>query len=94
MTIEWNIILWCLITLGVLVFIFVIGYYIMTARMMKKRRQQVLEINENLKVGKKVMIAGMLGKIVKVDGDYVHLEIAKDTVITASRYAVQEVFDK
>lgn len=94
MTIEWNIILWCLITLGVLVFIFVIGYYIMTSRMMRKRRQQVIEINDNLKVGKKVMIAGMIGKITKVDGDYVHLEIAKDTIITASRYAIQEVFDK
>lgn len=93
MTIEWNIILWCLITLGVLVFVFVIGYYIMTARMMKKRRQQVLDINENLVPGKKIMFAGIVGKIKAVNGEILNVEVSKGIILEVSRFAVTNIID-
>lgn len=95
MTIEWNIIMWCCVTIVALILLFLLVYYFMSARMMKKRRQQVLEINDNIKVGKRVMFAGMIGKIVEVSEgtEIIKVEIAKNTVVEISRFAVTNVVE-
>lgn len=93
MTIEWNIILWCCITVATLLVAFVIVYYIMSARMMKKRRQQVLDINENLVPGKKIMFAGIIGTIKEVNGELLSVEVSKGIILEVSRFAVTNIID-
>lgn len=88
MTIEWNVILWCCITVTALIVIFAIIYYAMSARMMKRKRQEIITLTEGIKVGKKVMFAGIVGKIVSIDGEFLKVEVAKGVVMEVNRFAI------
>lgn len=94
MTINWEVVMWTGITVVVMVGILVLAYYIISARAMKKRRTVIVDMNEAMKPGATVMFAGILGKIVKVNDEYLDVEVAKGTVITISRYAVTDVVKK
>ena len=92
--INWEVIIWTCVTIGVLVGIFAIILSIISALNMKKRRQQVGEIHTTLAVGTKVMFAGgIYGKVVRVNGEdeVIGIEIAPKTIIDVSRYAVQAI---
>lgn len=92
---NWEVILWTCITIGTLMLIFVGGYYFMSARMIKKRRADIVKIYDNLKVGKEVLFSGGIkGKIVGVHEEYLDVEVAKGTTITVSRYSVTEILEK
>ncbi|MCI9292302.1 MAG: preprotein translocase subunit YajC [Erysipelotrichaceae bacterium] len=93
MTIEWNIILWCCITISVIMIIFVLIYYIMTARMMKRKRQEIITLTDGIKVGKKVMFAGIVGKIVSVNDEFLKIEVAKGVTLEVNRFAVTNLVD-
>ena len=92
--INWEVIVWTCVTVGVLVGIFGIILTAISAVNMKKRRQQVGDIHTSLAVGSKVMFAGgIYGKVVRINGDseVIGVEIAPKTIIDISRFSVQAI---
>ena len=91
--INWEVILWTCVTVGVLVGVFGVILTTISAVNMKKRRQQVADIHTTLTVGSKVMFAGgIYGKVVRVGEDEViGVEIAPKTIIDISRFSVQAI---
>ena len=92
--INWEVILWTCITVGVLVGIFGIIVTAISAVNMKKRRQQMGDIHTTLTVGSKVMFAGgIYGKVVRMNGDdeVIGVEIAPKTIIDISRFSIQGI---
>ena len=92
--INWEVILWTCVTVGVLVGIFGIVLTAISAVNMKKRREQMSDIHTTLNVGSKVMFAGgIYGKVVRMNGDdeVIGVEVAPKTIIDISRYAVQGI---
>ena len=91
--INWEVILWTCITVGVLVGIFSIILTAISASNMKKRRQQIGDIHTTLTVGSKVMFAGgIYGKVVRMgEGEVIGVEIAPKTIIDISRYSIQAI---
>lgn len=88
----WEIVLYSSITFGVILSVMVMIYYIYSARLMKKRRQEFVKVHEELKVGKQVLFAGGLkGKVVRAGEEFVDVEISKDNVITVSRYSISQI---
>ena len=94
--INWEVILWTCVTVGVLVGVFGIILTTISALNMKKRRQQVADIHTTLTVGSKVMFAGgIYGKVVRVGEDEViGVEIAPKTIIDISRFSIQGIDNK
>lgn len=93
MSIDWNVILWCCITIAVLLFALALVYYAMSAHMMKKKRQEIIELTDGIKVGRKVMFAGIVGKIVSIDDEFVKVEVAKGVVMEVNRFAITTLID-
>ena len=92
--INWEVILWTCVTVGVLVGAFGLILSIISAKNMRKRREQMAEIHTTLAVGSKVMFAGgIYGKVVRINGDdeVIGVEVAPKTIIDISRFAVQAI---
>ena len=92
--INWEVILWTCITVGVLIGIFGTILTAISASNMKKRRQQVGEIHTTLAIGSKVMFAGgIYGKVVRMNAEdeVIGVEIAPKTIIEISRFSVQAI---
>ena len=91
--INWEVILWTCVTVGVLVGIFGIVLTAISAVNMKKRREQMADIHTTLTIGTKVMFAGgIYGKVVRIGEDEViGVEVAPKTIIDISRYSVQAI---
>ena len=91
--INWEVILWTCVTVGVLVGIFGIVLTAISAVNMKKRREQMSDIHTTLTIGSKVMFAGgIYGKVVRIGEDEViGVEVAPKTIIDISRYSVQAI---
>ena len=91
--INWEVILWTCVTIGVLLGAFGLVLTIISSSNMKKRRQQMADIHTTLAIGSKVMFAGgIYGKVVRMGEDEViGIEIAPKTIIDVSRYAVQAI---
>ena len=91
--INWEVILWTCVTVGVLVGIFGIVLTAISAVNMKKRREQMADIHTTLTVGSKVMFAGgIYGKVVRIgEGEVIGVEVAPKTIIDISRYSVQAI---
>lgn len=87
-----EIILWTCITQGTLVIAFLIIYYIISAKNLKKHRELMRELQESIKIGKKVLFSGGLcGRITSIKDEFLEVEIAKDIRVTVSRYGITEV---
>ena len=93
--IQWNVILWCCITIGVLVGIFGLILSIISAVNMKKRRKEVGSIHTTLAVGSKILFAGgFVGKVVRLgEEEIIGVEIAPKTIVEISRFAVQQILE-
>ena len=91
--INWEVILWTCVTVGVLVGIFGIVLTAISAVNMKKRREQMADIHTTLTIGSKVMFAGgIYGKVVRIGEDEViGVEVAPKTIIDISRYSIQAI---
>ena len=91
--INWEVILWTCITVGVLVGTFGIILSIISAVNMKKRRKEIGDIHTTLKVGSKVMFAGgIYGKVVRMGEDEtIGVEIAPKVIIDISRFSIQGI---
>lgn len=90
---NWEVILWTCITVGVLLLICGLVVIILSAVNMKKRRNAVGELHTTLKVGSKIIFGGGLyGRVVKISNDdTINVEISKDNIVKASRYSVQSI---
>lgn len=89
-----QIIVWSCITIATLIGIAAIILWSVSAKNMKKRRETMLDLQSKIKTGAKVLCAnGIYGKITAVDEEKIFVEIAAHTVITVSRYAIQEIVE-
>ncbi len=89
---NWEVILWTSVTIGALLCIVAIIVTIISARNMKKSRDSMAVLQEQIKVGAKIMFGGgIFGTIVKINDDKIDVEISKGVVITILRYAIQGV---
>lgn len=91
--INWEVILWTCVTVGVLIGIFATILTAISAVNMKKRRKEVGNIHTTLAVGSRVMFAGgIYGKVVRLgEEEIIGVEIAPKTIIEISRFAIQAI---
>lgn len=92
---NWEVIFWTCATLFVIVIVVALGLSIVSAMNVRKRRDELAEVHTELAVGSKVLCCGgIYGRVVGIDNEEetVNVEIAKGTVITISRYAIQTLF--
>lgn len=88
--INWEVVLWTCITIGVLVGIVALILTFISTKNLKKRSSELKKLHTDLKPGMKVMFCGgIYGKVVSISDETANIEIAKNTVITVSRYALQ-----
>ncbi len=89
---NWEVIGWTCVTVGVLIAICAIVLVFISSRNMKKNRENMRQLQQDIKVGARIMFAGgIYGKIVKIKGDVIDVEINKSTVVQISRYSIQNV---
>lgn len=93
---NWEVILWTCITVGVLLAVCGIVIMIISANNMKKRRKEIGEVHTTLRVGNKILFAGGLyGRVVKISNDEtIDVEISKGVIVKASRYSIQSIENK
>lgn len=88
------IIVWTCITVATLIGIAAIILWSISAKNMKKRREDMLNLQSGLKPGVQVLCSnGIYGKVTAVDDDKVFVEIAAHTIVNVSRYAIQEIVE-
>ncbi len=89
---NWEVIFWTCATLFVIVVVVALGLAIVSAVNVRKRRDELAEVHTELAIGCKVLCCGgIYGKVVGINDndEVVNVEVAKGTVITISRYAIQ-----
>jgi len=70
-------------------------FYFMILRPQQKRAKEHKALIDALQKGDEIVtIGGELGKVVKVDENYVQVEIAANVVVTIQRAAVQTTLPK
>ncbi len=82
----WGMLLYC----GI---IFAIIYFLMV-RPNKKRMAEYQKMLDSLAVGNRVMAAGILGTIKKINEKTIEMEVAKGVVIEVNKNAVSGIADK
>lgn len=70
--------------------VFAIVYFLMV-RPNKKRMAEYQKMIDSIKVGDRIMAAGIYGKVKKIDEKTVEMEIAKGVVIEVSKNAIAAV---
>ncbi|MEG0523523.1 MAG: preprotein translocase subunit YajC [Erysipelotrichaceae bacterium] len=89
---NWEVITWSCLTFAFLIIAMLIIYYLFSFRLVKKREIVLQSMHENLKTGARITFAGGIkGSVVSANGDELLVEIAKNTIITISRYAITSV---
>ena len=76
-----------------IVLMFVILYFLMIRPQMKKAKEHKSMI-EALQKGDEVVAVGIVGKITKIDDNYVGLEVADNVVIQVQKQAVNTLLPK
>lgn len=90
--INWEVITWTCITIAVLLGIVALILTFISAKNIKKKTSELKNIHVELKSGMKVMFCGGIqGKVISVGKENVEIEIAKNTIITVSRYSIQSI---
>lgn len=90
--INWEVVLWTCITIAVLAGIIALILIFISAKNIKKRTSELKNIHLELKPGMKIMFCGgIYGKIVSAGKETVEVEVAKNVVITISRYSIQNI---
>ncbi len=89
---NWEVIFWTCATMFVIVIVVALGLSLVSAVNIRKRREELEEVHTELAIGCKVICCGgIYGKVVGINDndEVVNVEVAKGTVITISRYAIQ-----
>jgi len=76
-----------------IVLMFVILYFLMIRPQMKKAKEHKSMIDA-LQKGDEVVAVGIVGRITKIDDNYVGLEVASNVVIQVQRQAVNTLLPK
>ena len=76
-----------------IILMFVILYFLMIRPQMKKAKEHK-EMTEKLQKGDEVVAVGIVGRVEKVDDNYVSLEIADKVVIQVQKQAVNTLLPK
>ncbi len=79
----WGMVLYCLVVFGII--------YIFMVRPNKRRMAEYQKMLDSMKVGNRVLAAGIYGKIKKVGDKTIDVEIAKGVVVEVSKNAVANV---
>ncbi len=94
MSINWEVVLWTCITLGVILGIFALILTFISAKNLKKKRESLGKVHTELKIGSQIMFGGgIYGRVVGIEEETVNVEVAKNTVVKISRYAIQAIED-
>lgn len=89
---NWEIIMWSCVTVIVMLGLFGIILSVISARNMKKNRVAMQELQNKIQIGARVLFGGgIYGKIVKIKGDVIDVEMAKGLVVQISRFGIQDV---
>ncbi len=89
---NWEVIGWTCVTVGVLIGICAIVLTFISARNMKKNREAMQELQNKIQIGARILFGGgIYGKIVKIKDDVIDVELSKGLVIQISRYGIQDV---
>ena len=93
MSINWEVIIWTCVTLVVIMGVIALILTLISSWNLRKKRNSLSEVYTSLAIGSRILFAGGLyGRVVGFpDDDTVNVEIAKGTVITISRYAIQSI---
>lgn len=79
---NWEIIMWSCVTVIVMLGLFGIILSVISARNMKKNRAAMQELQNKIQIGARVLFGGgIYGKIVKIKGDVIDVEMAKGLVV-------------
>ena len=94
--INWEVVLWTCVTVGVLIGAFGLIMTIISSVNMRKRRKEVGDLHTTLGVGCKVLFGGgIVGKVVRMGNDeFIGVEIAPKTIVEISRFAVQQIISE
>ena len=76
-----------------IVLMFVILYFLMIRPQMKKAKEHKTML-EALQKGDEVVAVGIVGKVTKIDDNYVSLEVADNVVIQVQKQAVNQLLPK
>ena len=79
----WGMIIYCLVIMGIL--------YVFMIRPNKKRMAEYQKMLDSIKVGNRVLAAGIYGTVKKVNEKTLNIEIAKGVVIEVNKNAVASV---
>jgi preprotein translocase subunit YajC len=91
---NWEVIGWTCGTMFAVVVMVGLGLSVISAINVRKRREELAEVHTELAIGCKVICCGgIFGKVVGINDndEVVNVEVAKGTVITISRYAIQSL---
>ena len=76
-----------------IILMFVILYFLMIRPQMKKAKEHRTML-EALQKGDEVVAVGIVGKVTKIDENYVSLEVADNVVIQVQKPAVNQLLPK
>ena len=76
-----------------IILMFVILYFLMIRPQMKKAKEHKTML-EGLQKGDEVVAVGIVGKITKIDDNYVGLEVAGNVVIQVQKQAINQLLPK
>ena len=83
-----------LTTLPMIVMIFALFYFIVIRPQAKRGKEQKLMIEALQKGDEVVSSGGILGRVVKISGNYIVLEIAANTEINVLKTSIQTLLPK
>ncbi len=91
---NWEVVLWTCVTLVVIMGVLGLVLVFISAKNMRRRRKDVREVHTELKIGSRIIFSGgIYGRVVGIEDETVNVEIAKNTVIKISRYAIRSIED-
>lgn len=94
MRINWEVILWTSVTLVVIAVVIGLVLAVVSAKNVRKRREELGKVHTELRIGSQVIFGGgIYGRVVGIEADTVNVEIAKSTVVKISRYAIQSLIN-
>ena len=82
----WGMVVYCLVIVGIL--------YLFMIRPNKKRMAEYQKMLDSIKVGNKILAAGIYGTVKQVKEKTIEMEIAKGVVIEVSKNAVAGIEEK
>ena len=88
---NWEVIGWSALTFIVLTAVLILAYFLYSRNMMKKRREALIQMDALIKPGKPCSFNGIQAKIISAGQDTCKIEIAKDVVITVSRFMITPI---